>query len=91
MPPDQALDHVMAHVGNHLRHVFGVHQLLALLVHDLALIVHHVVVLEQVLANFEVARFDLLLRLCQCLVDPGMNDRLTLLEAKSLQHAVDPP
>ena len=66
----------------------GVHQLAALLVDHLALIVHHVVELEQVLADLEVARLDLLLRLLERLVDPGMDDRLALLQAEALQHAV---
>ena len=35
--------------------------------------------LQQVLADLEVARLDLLLRLLQRLVDPGMGDRLALL------------
>ena len=66
----------------------AVHQLDALLEDDLALVVHHVVVFEQVLADVEVARLDLLLRLLQRLVDPGMDDRLAFLEAERLQHAV---
>ena len=49
---------------------------------DLALVVHHVVVLEDVLADVEVARLDLLLRLFERLVDPGMGDRLAFLEAE---------
>ena len=64
------------------------HQLEALLEDRLALVVHHVVVLEQVLADVEVARLDLGLRLLQRLVDPGMDDGLVLLEAERLQHAV---
>jgi uncharacterized protein YydD (DUF2326 family) len=64
------------------------HQLDALLEHDLALVVHDVVVFQEVLADVEVARLDLLLRLLQRLVDPGMDDRLVLLEAELLQHAV---
>ncbi len=70
--------------------VVRVHDLAALLVDDLALVVHHVVVFEQVLADLEVARLDLLLRLLQRLVDPGMDDRLAFLEAEPLQHAVHP-
>ena len=65
------------------------HPLDALLEDDLALVVHHVVELEQVLADVEVARLDLLLRLLQRLVDPGMDDRLVLLEAEPLQHRVE--
>ncbi len=68
---------------------FVAHPLDALLEDDLALVVHHVVELEDVLADVEVARLDLLLRLLQGLVDPGMNDRLVLLEAELLQHAIE--
>ena len=58
------------------------HELLALLEHDLALVVHDVVVFEDVLADVEVARLDLRLRPLDRLVDPGMDDRLVLLEAE---------
>ena len=54
----------------------------------LALIVHHVVVLEHVLAGIEVARLDLLLRLLEGLVDPGVGDGLAFLQPQLLQHAV---
>ena len=49
----------------------------------------HVVELQDVLADVEVARLDLLLRLLQRLVDPGMDDRLVLLQAELGQHAVE--
>ena len=60
----------------------------ALLEDDLALVVHDVVEFQQVLADVEVARLDLLLGLLERLVDPGMDDRLALLEAQRLQHLV---
>ena len=85
---DERVDHLGAHLGDDLRKVFGIHQLDALLEDDLALVVHDVVVFEKVLADVEVARLDLLLRLLQRLVDPRMDDRLALLEAERLQHAV---
>ena len=59
------------------------HQFDALVEDHLALVVHHVVELEQVLADVEVARLDLLLRLLQRLVDPGMDDRLVLLAGRA--------
>ena len=49
---------------------------------DLALIVHHIVELEQVLADVEVARLDLLLRFLERLVDPGVNDRLVFFQTQ---------
>ena len=68
-----------AHIGDRRRHVARVHDLAALLVDDLALIVHHVVVFEELLPDVVVARFDLLLRFGERLVDPGMDDRLAIL------------
>ena len=79
----------VAHVGDGLGHVLVLHQLDALIEDDLALVVHHVVELQHVLADVEVARLDLLLRLLQRLVDPGMDDRLVLLQAELVQHAVE--
>ena len=69
------------------------HQFDALVEDHLALIVHHVVELQDVLADVEVARLDLLLRLFQRLVDPGMDDRLALLQAElgaACRRAVGP-
>ncbi len=71
----------MAHAENVIGNVFDGHQFLALLVDDLALVVHDVIELEQVFANFEVTGLDLLLGFFQRLVDPGMDDRLTFLQA----------
>ena len=56
------VDHVVAHVGDGLGDVFLVHQFETLLEDDLALVIHHVVVFEDVLADVEVARFDAALR-----------------------------
>ena len=86
---DQILDHRMAHAGDGLVDRLVAHQLEPLLEDDRALVVHHVVVFEQVLADVEVARLDLLLRLFQRLVDPRMDDRLVFLQAQLLQHAVE--
>ena len=85
----QVLDHGVAHVGDHLgghriRHPFD-----ALVEDDLALVVHHVVELQDVLADVEVARLDLLLRGRQRLVDPGMDDRLAFLQPELGQHAAE--
>ena len=85
---DQLVHHLVAQVGDGLADVLVTHDVDALLEDHLALIVHHVVVLEHVLARIEVARLDLLLRLLQRLVDPGVGDRLAFLQAELLQHAV---
>jgi len=85
---DQLFDHLVPHPRDLFRHVVAAHQFLALLVDDLALVVHHVVELQQVLADLEVAGLDALLRLLERLVDPRMGDRLTLLKAEPLQHRI---
>ncbi len=69
--------------------IFVAHQLEPLLEDHLALVVRDIVVFQHVLADVEVARLDLLLRLFQRLVDPRMNDRLVLLEAEPRQHCVE--
>ena len=86
---DQLVDRGVAHVGDDLVDRLVAHPLDALLEDHLALVVHHVVELQQVLADVEVARLDLALRLLQRLVDPRMDDRLVLLEPEPLQHAVE--
>jgi hypothetical protein len=55
---------------------------------DLALVVQYVVEFEQVLADFEVARLDLLLRLFERFVDPGMRNGFAFFEAEPLQDRV---
>ncbi len=79
---DEILDDLVAHVGDGLGDVRRFHQFEALLEDHLALIVENVVVLQEVLADVEVAGFDLLLGALQRLVDPGMDDRLAFLEAE---------
>ncbi len=56
--------------------------LLAIAVDALALLVHHLVVFEQVLADFEVALFDLLLGAFDAAADHAAFDRLALLHAQ---------
>ena len=84
----QLVHDLVAQVLDGLGDVLLAHDVDALLEDDLALVVHHVVVLEDLLADVEVARLDLLLRHLQRLVHPGMGDRLAFLQAERLQHAV---
>ena len=79
---DEFLDDFLAHLGDLVADIVRRHDLLALLEDHLALVVEHVVVFQDVLAHLEVARFDLLLRLLERLVHPGMGDRLALFEAE---------
>ena len=78
----------VAHVRDGCRHILGVHEFLALAKNSLALVIHHVVIFEDVLANVEVARLNLLLRGFQRFVDPRVSDRFAFLQAKLLEHGV---
>src|SRR5262249_13348284 len=60
-----------------------------LAVDDLALRVHDVVVLEQVLADIEVVRFDLALRVGDGARDQAVFDRLAFLHAEAGHQALD--
>src|SRR5260221_7900068 len=62
--------------------------LLPLLVDDLALLVHHVVVLDHVLAGVEVHALDLLLRARDGAGDPRVLDRLDLEAVHQAADAV---
>ena len=84
----QFVDQLVAQILHRFGDVFLAHDVEPLLEDDLALVVHHVVVLEDLLADVEVARLDLLLRHLQRLVHPRMGDRLTFLQAERLQDAV---
>ena len=85
---DQFIDRIGAHVANCLFKRLLRHHLAALLEDDLALVVHDIVVFQNVLAGVEVARLDLLLRLLERLVDPWMDDGLIFLETELHQHRI---
>ncbi len=65
-------------------------QLAAQAVDGLALLVHHVVVFEQMFARFEVLRFDGLLRAFDALRDHLRLDRHALFHAQPLKQRADP-
>ena len=58
---DHAFGDLAAHVRDGFRNVFGIHQFQALFVNHLALVVHDIVVFQQVLAQIKVSRLDLFL------------------------------
>ena len=73
-----------------LRQVLALEHAAPLLVDDDALRVHHVVVLEDVLARDEVLLLDLLLRVLDLLrEDPGLH-RLILRDLEAVHDPVDP-
>ena len=61
----------------------------ALLIDDGALLVHDIVVLEEVLADAEVVALDFLLGTLDGLIDEGMLDDFALLEAKAVHDLGD--
>ena len=65
-------------------------QLVAQSIDGLALLVHHVVVFEQMLAGFEVLRFDGLLRSLDALGDHARFNRHALFHAEALQQRSNP-
>ncbi len=87
---DEIVDHLVAHVLHDFGQVLGLHDLAPLRKDHLALVVHHVVELQQLLADVEVAPFDLGLRAFERLVDPRVDDRLAFLHAEGREHLVEP-
>jgi hypothetical protein len=85
---DQSLDDILAHIVDIFFNAFLRHDFTPAFENHLALIVHDIVELQDVLANIEIARLDLMLRLLQRLVDPRMDDRLALLQAEFDQHRI---
>ena len=84
----QIFDELVAHADHGFVDRFRAHELQALLEDRLALIVHHIVEFEQILADVEVARLNPLLRFGDRGVDHAVRDRLALFQAQALQHAV---
>ena len=78
---NQIVEDLRTHAGDIFRYVFDSHQFLALFVDNFALVVHNVIELQQVFANFEVARLDLLLGFFQRFVDPRMDDGFAVFKA----------
>jgi hypothetical protein len=89
---DEAVDDLVHHVARIVLMVSETsphQQVVALLVDDLALIVGDVVVLEQLLADIEVAALDLALGVLDGLGDPWVLDGLALLHAQGLHQVLD--
>ncbi len=85
---DHVFDDFGAHVSNVFGNVLGLHQIAALFIDDLTLVIHDIVKFQNVLTNVEVACLDLLLGFLKRLVDPRMVNCFTFLQTQFLQHAV---
>src|SRR5436190_2172160 len=91
---DEPLDDLADLVARLLAHVATLEDLVAVLVDDPALLVHHVVVLEDALADQEVLLLDLALGLLDLLGEDPRLDRLLVAVvvggAEALEDVVDP-
>ena len=75
-----------------LHQIFGrvaFQHIAASVVDDLTLLIHHIVVLQQMLTHLEIARFDLLLCPFDRAGDHTVLDHLTLFSAELVHHAAD--
>ena len=80
MQADERVDRLVAHVEDHVTDSIRIHDFGALVIDHLALIVHHVVILDDIFPLVVVARLDLFLRGFDRLRNPRVDDRLTLLQ-----------
>ena len=87
---DELVDHIAADAADVGRNVIRLHQVAALLVNVLALIIRHVIELQQLLADIEVATFHFALGIFDGLGHPRMLDGLAFLHAEFLHEAGDP-
>ena len=84
------VDLLADHLDDQVAAIDAVENPLAVAVDALPLLVHHLVVFEQVLANFEVPLFDLLLSAFDAAGDHAAFDRLAFLHAQAREHVLDP-
>ena len=87
---DDRPEHFFEHAQRLVLQALPLQRVLALAVDELALLVHHLVVFEEVLADVEVARLDLLLRAGDAARDHRAVDDLAGLEAHLLHHHLHP-
>jgi len=88
-PHDHLVDGVAAELVDDLRQVFRQHELGALLEHSFALVVHDVVVLEQVLADLVVALLDPSLGGGDGPVQPLVGDGLVFLHPEGAHDRIE--
>ena len=84
----QIVNNLVAHVAYIVVDGLGAHEINTLLEHHFALFVHHIIIFQNIFANVEIARLNLLLRAFQCFVDPWMHNGFAVFEAQPLQHAI---
>ncbi len=83
------IDEFVDHLFYELVCAVAFQQVVASIVDNLALLVHYVVVVEDVLAHFEVARLDLFLRAFDRLGDHAVLDDFALFSAQLVHNRGD--
>src|SRR3546814_21054233 len=83
----RSVDGVAAHVLDDFGDVVRIHDVGALLIDHAALVVHDVVIFDDLLADVVIARLDLLLRGLDRIGEPFRADRLTILEVRWIGRA----
>ncbi len=76
----------MPHLQHRVPNFLGFHQFVALLIHDPALVVGDVIVIQQMLSHIEVVRFDFTLGVFDGPVQHAGLDRFIFFHAKALHH-----
>ena len=72
----------MAHIDNRVMNIIGAHDFLALVKNHPALVIHHIIIFQQLFANFEIACLNLGLSFFNSLVNPWMHNGLAFFKAK---------
>jgi len=85
---DNVFDHFMAHVGDGLAQVIGGHYIAALVINNLTLVIHHIIIFQQVFTDVIVAGFHLFLGLFNGPVDPGVHNGFAFFQAEFLHQPV---
>ena len=89
-PLESFVDFAVDHLGDEIAAIDAIQNSLAVAVDALPLLVHHFVVLEQVLANFEVAFFDFLLSAFDASRNHAAFDGFAFLHAEAREQVFDP-
>ena len=79
----------MKHIHNVVFYVFPIEYLLTLAIDDLTLLVHHVVILQDVLANLKISSLHTFLRVFNRIGQHFMFNRLVFFQAQRLNYALD--
>jgi hypothetical protein len=86
---EDACEHLSMHLLHQLVNIVRLQHISPLAVDHFALFVHHIVILEEVLANLKVVSFDLALGILNSFCNHGVLDRLAFFHAQFGHDARD--